>query len=82
MFSSELESLFWGLDPWSEVPMKGIHLLTQKWSRTLCELDLTNQRFTEEDLEMAMADLAQGTGAGSLRWLNLEGTKITTSALR
>ncbi|KAF7647187.1 hypothetical protein LDENG_00176190 [Lucifuga dentata] len=82
----ELECLSWGQYFNSKValssPKKGLHMLTQKWSGTLQELDITNHLFTEEDLEIAMSHLAQATNADTLRSLNLSGTKITPSALR
>lgn len=79
----ELECLFWGLYVGnSSSSKKGLHLLTQKWSGTLRELDLTNQLFSEEDMEIAVGHLATGTGADSLCSLNLSGTKITIPALR
>ncbi|CAB1345706.1 unnamed protein product [Coregonus sp. 'balchen'] len=61
---------------------KGIHLLNQKWSGTLQELDLPNQLFSEDDMEIAMGYLGQGTEADHLRMLNLSGTKVTTPALQ
>ncbi|KAF5901274.1 F-box/LRR-repeat protein 6, partial [Clarias magur] len=79
-----LECLYWGLYFNSNVMVasnKGIHLLTQKWSHSLRELDLTNQPFSEEDMEIAMEHLAHGTGADSFNFLNLSGTKITSSAV-
>ncbi|XP_071391784.1 F-box/LRR-repeat protein 6 [Centroberyx affinis] len=82
----ELECLFWGQYFNSKValssPKKGLHMLTEKWSGTLQQLDITNHLFTEEDLEIAMSYLAQATNAESLRSLNLSGTKITPPALR
>lgn len=57
-------------------------MVTQKWSRTLQQLDVANQLFTEEDLEIAMCHLAQATEADTLRSLNLSGTRITPLALR
>ncbi|KAM9420130.1 F-box/LRR-repeat protein 6 isoform 1-T4 [Salvelinus alpinus] len=82
----ELECLYWGLYFSSNVTVslskKGIHLLTQKWSGTLQELDLANQLFSEGDMEIAMGHLAQRTGEKPLRSLNLSGTKVTTPALR
>lgn len=82
----ELECLFWGQYFNSKValssPKKGLHMLTQKWSGTLQELDITNHLFSEEDLEIAMTYLAQATNGDRLRSLNLSGTKITLSALR
>uniref|UniRef100_A0AAY5K909 F-box and leucine-rich repeat protein 6 n=1 Tax=Esox lucius TaxID=8010 RepID=A0AAY5K909_ESOLU len=79
----ELECLYWGLYFSSNVTVslskKGLHLLAQKWSSTLKELDLANQLFCEEDMEISMGHLAQGTGADStLCSLNLSGTKVTT----
>ncbi|KAL7883787.1 hypothetical protein SRHO_G00014450 [Serrasalmus rhombeus] len=81
----DLECLYWGLYFNSNVMVasnKGIHMLTQKWSSTLRELDLTNQPFTEEDMEIAMGHLAHSPGADAFRSLNVSGTKITSSALR
>ncbi|XP_072531473.1 F-box/LRR-repeat protein 6 [Salminus brasiliensis] len=81
----DLECLYWGLYFNSNVMVasnKGIHMLTQKWSRTLRELDLTNQPFTEEDMEIAIGHLAHGPQVDAFRSLNLSGTKITSSALR
>ncbi|XP_054462214.1 F-box/LRR-repeat protein 6 [Anoplopoma fimbria] len=82
----ELECLFWGQYFSSNVglpsPKKGLHMLTQKWSRTLQQLDIANQLFAEEDLEMAMIHLAHATEADTLRSLNLSGTRITPPALR
>ncbi|XP_042362530.1 F-box/LRR-repeat protein 6 [Plectropomus leopardus] len=82
----ELECLFWGQYFSSNVGLpsskKGLHLVTQKWSRTLQQLDIANQLFTEEDLEMAMGHLAHGTDVDTLRSLNLSGTRITPPALR
>ncbi|XP_069032371.1 F-box/LRR-repeat protein 6 [Embiotoca jacksoni] len=82
----ELECLFWGQYFSSHIglsaPKKGLHMVTQKWSQTLQQLDIANQLFTEEDLELAMSYLAQATEADTLRSLNLSGTRITPSALR
>ncbi|KAG7231928.1 hypothetical protein INR49_010089 [Caranx melampygus] len=82
----ELECLFWGQYFNSHVasssPKKGLHMVTQKWSQTLQQLDIANQLFTEEDLEIAMSYLAGTTEADTLRSLNLSGTRITPSALR
>ncbi|XP_035286466.1 F-box/LRR-repeat protein 6 [Anguilla anguilla] len=81
----ELECLFWGLYSSSNSmtsSKKGIHLLTEKWSHTLQELDLSSQPFSEQDLEVAMGNLAHSTGADGLRSLNLSGTKITSNVLR
>ncbi|XP_027031329.2 F-box/LRR-repeat protein 6 [Tachysurus fulvidraco] len=80
-----LECLYWGLYFNSKVMVasnKGIHMLTQKWSHSIRELDLTNQPFSEEDMEIAMGHLAHGTGADSFHSLNLSGTKITSYAVR
>lgn len=80
----ELECLFWGQyfssSVGSSAPKAGIHMVTQKWSPTLQELDIANQLFTTEDLGLAMSHLAQG--AGHLRSLNLSGTRITPAVLR
>ncbi|KAM9838943.1 F-box/LRR-repeat protein 6 [Aulostomus maculatus] len=82
----ELECLFWGQYFSSHVgsssTKKGLHLVTQKWSQTLQQLDIANQLFSEEDLETAMSHLAQATDAETLRSLNLSGTRITPPALR
>lgn len=83
---AELECLFWGQYFSSNVglsaPKAGIHMVTQKWCQTLQELDIANQLFTAEDLEIAMCHLAQATEADTLRSLNLSGTRITPPALR
>lgn len=81
----DLECLFWGLyfnSTSVASSKKGLHLLTQKWSRTLRELDITNHAFSEEDLEIAIGNLALGEGVEALRSLNLSGTKVTSQALR
>lgn len=81
----ELECLFWGQYFSSHIGLsslkKGLHTLTQKWSRTLQQLDIAYQLFTEEDLELAMSYLCQAE-ADTLRSLNLSGTRITPRALR
>lgn len=80
-----LECLFWGqyFSSCNRLSLKkGLHMLTQKWSQTLQQLDVANQLFTEEDLELAMSFLAQATEADTLRSLNLSGTRITPPALR
>ncbi|KAF3834280.1 hypothetical protein F7725_025484 [Dissostichus mawsoni] len=83
---SELECLFWGQYFCSNVglssPKKELHMVTQKWSRTLQQLDIANQLFSEEDLEIAMSHLAQASEADTLHSLNLSGTRITSPALR
>ncbi|CAL8293152.1 unnamed protein product [Merluccius merluccius] len=61
---------------------KDLHKLTEKWSRSLRELDIANQLFSEEDLELAMGHLSQAADADTLRSLNLSGTRITPPALR
>ncbi|XP_073677453.1 F-box/LRR-repeat protein 6 [Garra rufa] len=81
----KLECLYWGLYFNSNTMVaskKGIHMLANKWSGTLRELDLANQPFSEEDMEIAMGHLAHGAGVDLFRSLNLSGTKITSSALR
>uniref|UniRef100_A0A3Q2XU84 F-box and leucine rich repeat protein 6 n=1 Tax=Hippocampus comes TaxID=109280 RepID=A0A3Q2XU84_HIPCM len=82
----ELECLFWGQYFSSHVGTsslrKGLHAVTQKWGQTLRQLDVANQPFSEEDLEVAMRHLAQANDADTLRSLNLSGTRITTAALR
>ncbi|TRY88256.1 hypothetical protein DNTS_022636 [Danionella cerebrum] len=80
-----LESLYWGLYFNSNTMVsskKGLHMLAQKWSNTLKELDLANQPFSEEDMEIAMGHLAHGAAVELLQSLNLSGTKITPSSLR
>lgn len=57
-------------------------MVAQKWSQTLRELDIANQLYTAEDLELAMTHLAQAAEADRLRSLNLSGTRITPGALR
>lgn len=85
LYLAELECLFWGQYFSSHVGLsslkKGLHTLTQKWSRTLQQLDIAHQLFTEEDLELAMSYLCQAE-ADTLRSLNLSGTRITPRALR
>uniref|UniRef100_A0A8C5H5A3 F-box/LRR-repeat protein 6 n=1 Tax=Gouania willdenowi TaxID=441366 RepID=A0A8C5H5A3_GOUWI len=81
----ELECLFWGQyfsSHSSSLPKRGFNLVTEKWCQTLRELDIANQMFTEDDLEVAMSFLAQAPDVETLRSLNLSGTKITPSALR
>lgn len=82
----ELECLFWGQYFSSSIglspPKKGLHLVTQKWNQTLQQLDIANQLFSEDDLEMAMSHLTQATDADTLRSLNLSGTRITPPALK
>uniref|UniRef100_A0A3P8VHC5 F-box and leucine rich repeat protein 6 n=1 Tax=Cynoglossus semilaevis TaxID=244447 RepID=A0A3P8VHC5_CYNSE len=82
----ELEFLFWGQYFNSHIglstPKKGLHMVTQKWKQTLQQLDIGNQLFSEEDLEMAMSYLTQATESDTLRSLNLQGTRITAPALR
>ncbi|KAM6974052.1 F-box/LRR-repeat protein 6 [Tautogolabrus adspersus] len=82
----ELECLYWGQYFTSNVgsssTKKGLHMLTEKWSRTLQQLDIANQLFTEEELEIAMSYFGRATEADTLRSLNLSGTRITPPALR
>ncbi|KAL1255360.1 hypothetical protein QQF64_013421 [Cirrhinus molitorella] len=80
-----LECLYWGLyfnNNNMVASKKGIHMLAHKWSGTLRELDLANQPFSEEDMEIAMGHLAHGAGVDLFRSLNVSGTKINSSALR
>uniref|UniRef100_A0A3Q3PZS4 F-box domain-containing protein n=1 Tax=Monopterus albus TaxID=43700 RepID=A0A3Q3PZS4_MONAL len=63
-------------------PKKGIHMVTQKRSQTLQQLDIVNQLFTEEDLGIAMSYLAQANERDTLHSLNLSGARITPPALR
>ncbi|XP_030202735.1 F-box/LRR-repeat protein 6 [Gadus morhua] len=84
----ELECLFWGqyfnskCNSWPPPARKDLHKLTEKWSRSLRELDLANQLFSEEDLELALGHLARAPDADTLRSLNLSGTRISAPALR
>uniref|UniRef100_A0A1A7XXB2 F-box and leucine-rich repeat protein 6 n=1 Tax=Iconisemion striatum TaxID=60296 RepID=A0A1A7XXB2_9TELE len=81
----ELECLFWGQysSQFGSSSMKrGLPMLTQKWGPTLQQLDVANQPFTEEDLELAMSYLTQVSETETLRSLNLSGTRITPPALR
>ncbi|XP_061679569.1 F-box/LRR-repeat protein 6 isoform X2 [Syngnathoides biaculeatus] len=82
----ELECLFWGQYFSSPVVSsslkKGLHAVAQKWKDTLRELDLANQLFSEEDLELAMLQLARANNPNTLHSLNLSGTRITAAALR
>ncbi|XP_077362929.1 F-box/LRR-repeat protein 6 [Festucalex cinctus] len=81
----ELECLFWGQYFSSHVGIsqkEGLHAVMQKWSHTLRQLDVANQLFSEEDLEVAMCHLARANDADTLRSLNLSGTRITPAALR
>ncbi|KAI3358129.1 hypothetical protein L3Q82_003130 [Scortum barcoo] len=82
----ELECLFWGQYFSSSIglssPKAGLHIVTEKWNQTLQQLDIANQLFSAEDLEIAMSHLAQATEADTLRSLNLSGTRITPPALR
>ncbi|XP_068603428.1 F-box/LRR-repeat protein 6 [Brachionichthys hirsutus] len=82
----ELECLFWGQYFSSSgslsSPKPGIHMVTQKWGRTMQQLDIANQIFAVEDLESAMSHLARATETDTLRSLNLSGTRITPAALR
>uniref|UniRef100_A0A672QJG3 F-box and leucine-rich repeat protein 6 n=1 Tax=Sinocyclocheilus grahami TaxID=75366 RepID=A0A672QJG3_SINGR len=77
-----LECLYWGLYfniNTMVASKKGIHMLAHKWSSTLRELDLANQPFSEEDMEIAMGHLADGGGVNLFCSLNLSGTNITSS---
>ncbi|XP_034017181.1 F-box/LRR-repeat protein 6-like [Thalassophryne amazonica] len=80
----ELECLFWDNISTGIVsfPKRGLNMLTQKWSETLRELDITNHVFIEEDLEMAISSLTLATNSDTLRFLNFSGTRITPSAVR
>lgn len=64
----------------SSAPKAGIHMVTRKWSGTLQDLDIANQLFSSEDLELALSHLAEG--AEQLRSLNVSGTRITPAVLR
>ncbi|XP_007954259.1 F-box/LRR-repeat protein 6 [Orycteropus afer afer] len=80
----ELEQLYLGLYGMSDRlthTKEGSPLLTQKWYRTLRELDLSGQRFSEKDLEQALAAFSGTPGASypALCSLNLRGTRVTAS---
>ncbi|MEQ2198630.1 hypothetical protein XENOCAPTIV_015703, partial [Xenoophorus captivus] len=81
-----LECLFWGQYFTKNLGFpsvkKNLHLLMEKWGQTLQQLDITNQPFTEADLEVALSFLPQVTDADTLLSLNLSGTRITPRALR
>ncbi|XP_058515453.1 F-box/LRR-repeat protein 6 isoform X2 [Ochotona princeps] len=82
----ELEQLYLGLYGHSDrltLVKEGSPLLTHKWGRTLRELDLSGQGFSEEDLERALAAFS-GSPDGSppaLCSLNLRGTRVTPSTV-
>ncbi|XP_075405220.1 F-box/LRR-repeat protein 6 isoform X2 [Tenrec ecaudatus] len=81
----ELEQLYLGLYHTSDLltlAKEGSPLLTQKWSRTLRDLDLSGQGFSEQDLEQALAAFSgpQGGSHPALCSLNLRGTRVTASA--
>ncbi|XP_018605816.1 F-box/LRR-repeat protein 6 isoform X2 [Scleropages formosus] len=82
-FLKDLECLYWGLYLSSSMvsSKKGLYLLTEKWSDTLRELDLTSQPFSEEDLEIAMGNLTCSKGADLLQSLNLSSTKVNTNTV-
>uniref|UniRef100_A0A8C3I1D4 F-box and leucine rich repeat protein 6 n=1 Tax=Chrysemys picta bellii TaxID=8478 RepID=A0A8C3I1D4_CHRPI len=80
----DLEQLYLGLYCSNNhllLPSEGSHLLTWKWHHSLQELDLAGQRFSEHDLECAMAAFGQGSSRAALRSLNLTGTKVTVSTV-
>lgn len=83
---ADLECLYWGQyfnsNVGSSSAKKGLHMVTEKWSRTLQQLDIAYHLFTEEELEIAMSYLVGTTDADTLRSLNLSGTRITSPALR
>ncbi|XP_029448158.1 F-box/LRR-repeat protein 6 [Rhinatrema bivittatum] len=60
----------------------GSYLLTRTWHHSLRELDLTGQCYGEADLEVALANLAQGGENVLLCSLNLAGTKVTLNSVR
>ncbi|XP_038126673.1 F-box/LRR-repeat protein 6 [Cyprinodon tularosa] len=81
--SQELECLFWGVYFTNPYGIKdNLHLLIEKWGHTLRQLDITNQPFTEADLEGSLRLLSQLSDANTLVSLNLTGTKVTAKALR
>ncbi|XP_077022620.1 F-box/LRR-repeat protein 6 isoform X2 [Tamandua tetradactyla] len=82
----ELEQLHLGLYGMSDrltLAKEGSPLLTQKWHRTLWELDLSGQGFSEKDLEQALAAFSGAPGGShpALRSLNLRGTQVTVSTV-
>ncbi|XP_065254315.1 F-box/LRR-repeat protein 6 [Emys orbicularis] len=80
----DLEQLYLGLYCSNNhllLPSVGSHLLTWKWHHSLQELDLAGQRFSEHDLECAMAAFGQGSSRAALRSLNLTGTNVTVSTV-
>ncbi|XP_054446676.1 F-box/LRR-repeat protein 6 [Pteronotus mesoamericanus] len=82
----ELEQLHLGLYGTSDRPTlakEGSPLLTQKWARTLRELDLSGQGFGEKDLEQALAAFSGAPGGSqpALCSLNLRGTRVTPSTV-
>ncbi|XP_058132170.1 F-box/LRR-repeat protein 6 isoform X2 [Dasypus novemcinctus] len=82
----ELEQLHLGLYGMSDrltLAKEGSPLLTQKWHRTLWELDLSGQGFREKDLEQALAAFsgAPGGSVPALCSLNLRGTQVTPSTV-
>ncbi|XP_035132488.2 F-box/LRR-repeat protein 6 isoform X1 [Callithrix jacchus] len=83
----ELEQLHLGLYGTSDrltLAKEGSPLLTQKWCRTLRELDLSGQGFSEKDLEQALAAFLSTPGGlhPALCSLNLRGTRVTPSTVR
>ncbi|XP_037658985.1 F-box/LRR-repeat protein 6 isoform X2 [Choloepus didactylus] len=82
----ELEQLHLGLYSMSDrliLAKEGSPLLTQKWHRTLWELDLSGQGFSEKDLEQALAAFSGAPGGShpALCSLNLRGTQVTPSTV-
>uniref|UniRef100_A0A5F4W5E6 F-box and leucine rich repeat protein 6 n=1 Tax=Callithrix jacchus TaxID=9483 RepID=A0A5F4W5E6_CALJA len=82
----ELEQLHLGLYGTSDrltLAKEGSPLLTQKWCRTLRELDLSGQGFSEKDLEQALAAFLSTPGGlhPALCSLNLRGTRVTPSTV-
>ncbi|XP_040207988.1 F-box/LRR-repeat protein 6-like [Rana temporaria] len=83
---TDVERLNLGMSCRDVVPaiVSGSHLLTSKWRHSLKELDLKGQFYTEEDLAEAFLNLTRGGGGGNgtLRSLNLAGTRATPHAVR
>ncbi|XP_054840437.1 F-box/LRR-repeat protein 6 isoform X2 [Eublepharis macularius] len=83
----DLEQLYLGLycsASHIRLPLEGSPLITRKWSRSLRELDLAGQSFSESDLQQAMAAFAREesqSGGPVLRSLNLTGTKVVLSTV-
>uniref|UniRef100_A0A8C5PJ38 F-box and leucine rich repeat protein 6 n=2 Tax=Leptobrachium leishanense TaxID=445787 RepID=A0A8C5PJ38_9ANUR len=82
---TDLERLYLGMY-WSTnnlaLPSAGSVLLVRRWQHSLRDLDLTSQRFSEDDLTQTLHVLSRGGSNDTLQSLNLAGTKATSSAIR